>query len=79
MFWGRKAEFLKSLLSLGNCRWFGQFGRSTGMGFVWEAPPEAKLEEVGGQGMLGQPAWPGAEALSSTEQGHRRRSDETVA
>lgn len=43
------------------------------MGFVWEEPPEAKLEEVGGQGMQGLSAWPGAEALSSTEQGHQRR------
>lgn len=70
VFWSRKAEFLKSFMSLGNCRWFGQFGRSTGRGFVWEEPPEAKLEEVGGQGVQGRPAWHGAEALSSTEQGH---------
>lgn len=47
MFWGEKAEFLKSFMPLGNCRWFIQFGKSTGMGFVWEELQEAKLEEVG--------------------------------
>lgn len=76
VFWGREAEFLKSFLPLGNCRWFIQFGESTGMGFVWEEQQGAKVEVVGGQGMQGWLAWLEAEALASTEQGHQRKSDE---
>lgn len=49
------------------------------MGFVWEEQQEAKVEEVGGEGMQGWPAWHGAEALYSMEQGHRGESDKSVA